>query len=96
MCPTAIKTHKIAVIEYGINIFEFAFIILSDVNVELTPESLVTLADKIFFVKNGRTSKFTKTAPTPYPKWALFNGAAALTPHIVNIRFVPPTKIIIT
>ncbi len=70
MCPTAIKIHKAAVMEYGTNIFEFAFITLSDVDDELTTESTVTVIDVMLVcpVRNGRTSKFTKTAPIPYPK----------------------------
>ncbi len=50
------------------------------------------LLENFFQTRNGRTNKFTKTAPMPYPKWAVFNGAAAFALHIVNKIFVLPIK----
>ena len=76
--------HSTAVIVYGINIFAFVSVSVFDDDVESI--------DGIFFSKNGRTSKLTNTAPTPYPNCTVFNGAAAFAPHIVNKTLFPPVQ----
>lgn len=84
MCPTAIKTHKTAVMVYGINIFAFISGTVFDGNVEVIGETPSG--------RNGRTSKLTITAPNPYPICTAFNGAAAWAPHIVKMTLFPPMK----